>query len=147
MSTALLVSDRRTDSDKIEGQQIYSIGDLSREFKVTLRTLRFYEDKGLISPERRGTTRIYSRRDRGRLKLILRGKKVGFSLEDIREMLDLYDLRDGQITQLTVSLSKFRDQIRVLQHQRAEIDAAIDDLTQTCDVVEKMLKERRAQAS
>ena len=140
MSTALLVSDRRTDSDKIEGQQIYSIGDLSR-------TLRFYEDKGLISPERRGTTRIYSRRDRGRLKLILRGKKVGFSLEDIREMLDLYDLRDGQITQLTVSLSKFRDQIRVLQHQRAEIDAAIDDLTQTCDVVEKMLKERRAQAS
>lgn len=147
MSTALLVSDRRTDSDKIEGQQIYSIGDLSREFKVTLRTLRFYEDKGLISPERRGTTRIYSRRDRGRLKLILRGKKVGFSLEDIREMLDLYDLRDGQITQLTVSLSKFRDQIRVLEHQRAEIDAAIDDLTQTCDVVEKMLKERRAQAS
>ena len=147
MSTALLVSDRRTDSDKIEGQQIYSIGDLSREFKVTLRTLRFYEDKGLISPERRGTTRIYSRRDRGRLKLILRGKKVGFSLEDIREMLDLYDLRDGQITQLTVSLSKVRDQIRVLEHQRAEIDAAIDDLTQTCDVVEKMLKERRAQAS
>ena len=147
MSTALLVSDRRTDSDKIEGQQIYSIGDLSREFKVTLRTLRFYEDKGLISPERKGTTRIYSRRDRGRLKLILRGKKVGFSLEDIREMLDLYDLRDGQITQLTVSLSKFRDQIRVLEHQRAEIDAAIDDLTQTCDVVEKMLKERRAQAS
>ena len=62
-------------------------------------------------------------------------------------MLDLYDLRDGQITQLTVSLSKFRDQIRVLEHQRAEIDAAIDDLTQTCDVVEKMLKERRAQAS
>ena len=147
MSTALLVSDRRTDSDKIQGQQIYSIGDLSREFKVTLRTLRFYEDKGLISPERKGTTRIYSRRDRGRLKLILRGKKVGFSLEDIREMLDLYDLRDGQITQLTVSLSKFRDQIRVLEHQRAEIDAAIDDLTQTCDVVEKMLKERRAQAS
>lgn len=147
MSTALLVSDRRTDSDKIEGQQIYSIGDLSREFKVTLRTLRFYEDKGLISPERKGTTRIYSRRDRGRLKLILRGKKVGFSLEDIREMLDLYDLRDGQITQLTVSLSKFRDQIRVLGHQRAEIDAAIDDLTQTCDVVEKMLKERRAQAN
>ncbi|MEM8877228.1 MAG: MerR family DNA-binding transcriptional regulator [Pseudomonadota bacterium] len=147
MSTALFVSDRRSESGSTEAKQNYSIGDLSREFGVTLRTLRFYEDKGLISPERRGTTRIYSRRDRGRLQLILRGKKVGFSLEDIKEMLDLYDLRDGQITQLTVSLSKFRDQVRVLEHQRAEIDAAIADLTETCDFVEKTLEEHRAKAS
>lgn len=147
MSTTLSISDVQTDADNTNDKDIYSIGDLSREFGVTLRTLRFYEDKDLISPERRGTTRLYNRRDRARLQLILRGKKVGFSLEDIKEMLDLYDLRDGQVTQLTVSLSKFRDQIRVLEHQREEIDAAIADLTRTCDLVEKTLDKRRAKAS
>jgi DNA-binding transcriptional MerR regulator len=99
MSTTLSISDLQANADSAQEKDIYSIGDLSREFGVTLRTLRFYEDKGLISPQRRGTTRLYNRRDRARLQLILRGKKVGFSLEDIKEMLDLYDLRDGQVTQ------------------------------------------------
>jgi DNA-binding transcriptional MerR regulator len=147
MSTTLSISDLQANADSAQEKDIYSIGDLSKEFGVTLRTLRFYEDKGLISPQRRGTTRLYNRRDRARLQLILRGKKVGFSLEDIKEMLDLYDLRDGQVTQLTVSLSKFRDQIGVLESQRQEIDAAIADLTETCDLVEKILDERRAKAS
>jgi DNA-binding transcriptional MerR regulator len=144
MNTMPQSADLQPVIDDEDDLRTFTIGDLSREFDVTLRTLRFYEDKGLISPERRGTTRIYSRRDRARLQLILRGKKVGFSLEDIKEMLDLYDLRDGQITQFKVSLSKFRDQISILKSQRDEIDAAITDLTRTCDLVETMLDERRS---
>ena len=89
----------------------FTIGDLSREFGVTLRTLRFYEDKQLLNPKRHGLNRLYSRRDRARLKLVLMGKKVGFSLTEIKDMLDLYDLKDGQVTQLKVALAKFDKQI------------------------------------
>ncbi len=122
----------------------YTIGDLSREFGVTLRTLRFYEDRGLLSPKRQGTTRIYNRRDRARLKLALMGKKVGFSLVEIREMLDLYDLKDGQATQLRVALERFKTQIDLLKQQKQDIEQAIDELTRTMDVVSGMLKEREA---
>ena len=93
-------------------EKIYSITELCREFDVTPRTLRFYEQKGLISPARRGWTRLYSYRDRARLKLVLRGKKVGFALEEIKEMLDLYNLLDGQMTQLTVASSKMRERLQ-----------------------------------
>ncbi|MCC2113902.1 MAG: MerR family DNA-binding transcriptional regulator, partial [Hyphomicrobiales bacterium] len=103
----------------------FTIGDLAREFGTTLRTLRFYEDKGLLHPKRDGQQRLYSRRDRARLNLILRGKRVGFSLNEIREMVDLYDLRDGQVTQLRVALSKFSEQIAVLEEQRRDIEQAI----------------------
>lgn len=122
----------------------FTIGELSSEFGVTARTLRFYEDKGLISPERRGQRRIYSRRDRARLKLILQGKRVGFSLAEIQEMLDLYDLRDGQETQMRVSLNKFRERIAALERQKRDIEQAIADLTRTCTVIEDMLKERKS---
>jgi len=121
----------------------YSIGDLSREFGVTLRTLRFYEDKGLLSPRREGLNRIYSRRDRARLKLVLMGKKVGFSLVEIKEMIDLYDLKDGQIRQLEVALAKFDNQIAVLKRQRDEIDQAINELSGTMQIVRGMLNEKQ----
>lgn len=124
-------------------KETYTIGELAREFGVTLRALRFYEDRGLLTPKRRGQTRLFSRRDRARLKLVLMGKRVGFSLGEIREMLNLYDLKDGQVTQLQVALEKFREQIRSLEQQRADIDQAIADLNRTCDVVSGMLKERR----
>ncbi len=120
----------------------YSIGDLAREFDVTLRTLRFYEDKGLLNPRRQGQTRIYNRRDRARLKLALMGKKVGFSLDEIKEMLDLYDLKDGQVVQLKVALDRFTKQIRVLEEQKADIESAISELTRTRDVVAGMLHEK-----
>ena len=123
---------------------MYTIGDLSREFGVTLRTLRFYEDKGLLNPKRQGMTRLYNRRDRARLKLVLMGKKVGFSLVEIKEMLDLYDLKDGQETQLKVALEKFQNQIDVLKQQKLDIEQAISELTQTMDVVSGMLQERKA---
>jgi len=126
---------------------MYTIGDLSREFGVTLRTLRFYEDKGLLNPKRQGMTRLYNRRDRARLKLVLMGKKVGFSLVEIKEMLDLYDLKDGQETQLKVALEKFQNQIDVLKQQKLDIEQAISELTQTMDVVSGMLQERKAKTA
>lgn len=122
----------------------FTIGDLAREFGVTLRTLRFYEDKGLLTPKRHGTSRIYNRRDRARLKLALMGKKVGFSLVEIKEMLDLYDLKDGQVTQLKVSLDRFESQIDLLKQQKQDIEQAIEELTRTMNVVTGMLKEREA---
>jgi DNA-binding transcriptional MerR regulator len=107
----------------------FSISDLCTEFGVTSRALRFYEDEGLIAPERRGTTRVYSHRDRARLAWILRGKRVGFSLAEIREMIDLYDLGDGRRVQRQVALDRCRARIAALAHQKADIDAAIAELT------------------
>jgi DNA-binding transcriptional MerR regulator len=122
----------------------FTIGDLSREFGVTLRTLRFYEDKQLLNPRRQGVNRLYSRRDRARLKLVLMGKKVGFSLTEIKDMLDLYDLKDGQVTQLKVALDKFSRQIALLKQQKRDIEQAIDELSRTMEVVSGMLRNREA---
>ncbi|MBK1623022.1 MerR family transcriptional regulator [Afifella marina] len=121
----------------------YSIGELSREFGVTLRTLRFYEDKGLLNPRREGLNRIYSRRDRARLKLVLMGKKVGFSLVEIKEILDLYDMKDGEVLQMQVALDKFEGQVAVLKRQREEIEHAIDELSQTMDAVRQILTQKQ----
>src|SRR5689334_12574235 len=93
------------------GQEVFSIRDLTKECGVTARTLRFYEEKGLLSPGRDGQERRYTRRDRARLKYILMGRNVGFSLDEVREMLDLYDLGDDQDTQLRVARVKFRERI------------------------------------
>ncbi|NEN93011.1 MAG: MerR family DNA-binding transcriptional regulator [Okeania sp. SIO3H1] len=127
--------------------EIYTIGELAEIFGLTLRTLRFYEDKGLITPMRRGSTRLYTRRDRGRLRLVLMGKRVGFSLEEIKEMLDLYDLKDGQLTQLRVACEKFNSQIENLKQQRDEIDQGIAELSRARDVVAGMLKEKEKSTS
>ena len=123
----------------------FTIGDLAKEFDVSLRTLRFYEDKNLIHPRRDGVTRIYSRRDRARLKLVIMGKRVGFSLKEIKEMLDLYDLKDGQSTQLKVSLKRFNEQIALLEKQKQDVEQAIGELSQTVTIVEGMLVEKENQ--
>lgn len=122
----------------------FTIRDLTREFDVTARTLRFYEEKGLLAPERAGQERLYSRRDRARLKYVLMGKCVGFSLEEIRDMLDLYDLGDGQVTQLRVAHERFIEQIDRLKRQRTEIDRALAELERARTTVAGMLAKRGA---
>lgn len=106
---------------------------------MTARTLRFYEEKGLLSPRRQGQDRLYSRRDRARLKYVLMGRRVGFSLDEVREMLDLYDIGDGQTAQLTAARVKFRDRIAQLERQKNEIEHVIDELRRASETVESML--------
>ena len=117
-------------------REFFSISDLSDEFGVTPRALRFYEDEGLIAPERRGTNRIYSHRDRARLAWILRGKRVGFSLGEIREMIDLYDIGDGRHTQRAVTVDRCRRRIAALEAQKHDIDAAIAELRDFVSTIE-----------
>lgn len=111
-------------------QSSWSISDLAAEFAVTPRTIRFYEDEGLIGPERVGTSRLYSKRDRARLAWILRGKRLGFSLADIRELLDLYDAGDGRRTQRERTIAKCRERIAALEAQRGDLDDMITELQQ-----------------
>ena len=106
----------------------YSITELTREFDISTRTLRFYEDEGLIHPERRGTTRLYSDRDRARLSWILRGKRVGLSLADIKQLLDLYDVGDGRETQRVRTIEICQAQVDRLERQRVDIDATLAEL-------------------
>ena len=108
----------------------YAIGELCEAFGVTARALRFYEDEQLIAPERRGTSRFYSERDRARLSWILRGKRVGFSLSEIREMLDLYDVGDHRQTQRRVTIERCQQRIDALKRQKNDIDATIAELEQ-----------------
>jgi DNA-binding transcriptional MerR regulator len=116
----------------------YSIGDLSREFDVTTRTIRFYEDEGLISPRRNGRNRVYESREYVRLKLILRGKRLGFSLSEIREMVDLYDTPSGEAGQLQRVCEKIRERRASLEQQRKDIEvilAEMDSLEQQCNAI------------
>jgi DNA-binding transcriptional MerR regulator len=117
----------------------YSITDLAREFGVTARTLRFYEGEGLLHPERIGNSRRYSRADRARLAWILRGRAVGFSLADIRELLDMYAPGEARRAQLVATLGKCRDRIAALQAQRAAIDETITELTDFCRTIEAQI--------
>ena len=107
---------------------VYSISDLAAEFDVTTRTIRFYEDQGLIAPLRQGTRRLFRPRDRTRLKLILRGKRLGFSLAEILEIVDMYDAAPGESGQLRLLMSKISDRRAYLRQQLQDIEATLSDL-------------------
>lgn len=124
-------------------ERTYTIRQLCNEFKVTPRALRFYEDKGLLSPARDGLNRVYNHRDRARLILILRGKRVNLSLAVIRDILDLYKSDETGAAQLAKSVRKFREQIVALEAQREDLDHAVAELKEAVAVFESRLAQVR----
>lgn len=124
-------------------QMEFTIGELSREFDITLRSLRFYEDKGLLTPRRAGTSRIFSRRDRARLQLILLGKRVGLSLQEIKELLDVYDAEDGPVRQLRMARRRFDEQIVNLEVQIADLKSSLRELRDLRESVDGKLATAR----
>lgn len=121
---------------------LHTIGEMCAAFAVTPRTLRFYESKELIAPQRQGMRRLYTRRCRARLALILQGKRFGFSLEDIRQLLDLYDVGDQQVTQIARACEVARARLKAMEAQRQELDDAIADLREQLGKSEALLAER-----
>jgi len=124
-------------------ERTFTIRQLCQEFKCTPRALRFYEDKGLLSPARQGLNRVYSYKDRARLQIILRCKRVHLSLAEIREILDLYDKNDGGAAQSAKALRKFRERIVTLEAQREDLDQAIAQLRDGCKQLEESLAKSR----
>jgi DNA-binding transcriptional MerR regulator len=106
-----------------------SISDLAQEFGITTRTIRHYEDQGLLSPARKGQNRLFSKRDRVRLKLALRGARLGFTLGEIRELFDMYDLAHGEKLQLEEFLTKLQKRRDLLQQQREDIDVMLEEIS------------------
>ena len=117
-----------THSAPVSDERTWSIAEVAEEFGVTHRTVRHYEDLGLVTPERRGTTRVYHRRDRTRLALVLRGRRLGFPLEEIRTIIDLYDAPRGKRHQLEYLLAQIDERRDDLEQRRRDIEAAITEL-------------------
>jgi len=126
----------------LPAQAEYTIRELAVRFDVTARTLRFYEQKGLLNPTRRGASRVYSAADAARLDLILRGRRVGFTLEEIKEMQDIERLDEGSRLHLEDALTRFKARIATLERQRADIDHALSELTAGCLWLEERLADR-----
>jgi DNA-binding transcriptional MerR regulator len=133
-------------SEPRDPQRIYSIAELAREFAITARTIRFYEDEGLIKPRRQGLTRLYSAGDRTRLGWILRGKRLGFSLAEIKELLDLYQVDRTGVSQLRELQRRSRLHIEDLQRRRSDLDAHIKEFEDVEIQVAAELKKRGAEA-
>jgi DNA-binding transcriptional MerR regulator len=129
---------------KAETPQLHSIGDLAKEFAVSPRAIRLYEDEGLLQPGRIGGNRVYGARDRARLKLVLRGKRLGFALADIRELLDLYDVDPDHLGQLRATLAKGRARISELERQREEITLTLKELREIGAHIETCIRDKEA---
>ncbi|MBK7357195.1 MerR family DNA-binding transcriptional regulator [Propionivibrio sp.] len=123
----------------------FSISDLAREFGITPRTIRFYEDQRLISPQREGRTRVFSRRDRTRLKLALRGKRLGFSLAEIGYLINMYDSARDKNTQLTELLNGLAQRKAALVQQREDIEAVLQEINAVEQQCHELLSARAAQ--
>ncbi len=125
----------------------FSISDLAREFGITPRTIRFYEDQGLLAPRREGLTRVFTRRDRTRLKLALRGKRLGFSLAEIRYLIEMYDTARDKNTQLTEFLNGLSQRKAALQQQREDIEAVLQEVSAFEQQCRDLLSAREAAAA
>jgi DNA-binding transcriptional MerR regulator len=125
-----------------DSERLYSIGELAADLEVTTRAIRFYETKGLIAPVRRGAQRSYSRRDRARLKLILRGKNLGFSLEEVSQYLRLYDADPSRVAQTQMLLARIERAIDDLQAKRTDIDRTLKELKKIRDQCTEHLGDR-----
>jgi DNA-binding transcriptional MerR regulator len=123
--------------------EVLTIREMCDAFNMTPRTLRFYESKELLFPIREGQKRLFTRRDRARLKLILRGKRFGFSLEDIRQLLDLYEMGDQQKTQLHETIKIAQQRMSEMSRQRDELGQAISELADQIGWAEKQLEKAR----
>ncbi|WP_137679497.1 MerR family transcriptional regulator [Aurantiacibacter suaedae] len=132
------MSDSGLSDATAQDEGLKSIAEASEELGVTQRTLRFYEDKGLIQPRRVGAMRVYSRREMGRMQLILRGKRLGFSIREIGEFLSLYDTDHGKQSQMRHLVQQVADRLEELRHQRDAIDKTIAEL----EVIEHQARER-----
>ena len=131
MSFATIPRVDRTDHvDRTDGGPTWTIAELAAEHDVTLRTIRFYEDRGLLQPERRGTQRVFRPRDRVRLALIMRGRRLGFSLDEIATILDMYDAAPGEAGQLHYLLDQIRDRRADLESRRRDIEASLTELAE-----------------
>ena len=129
----------------LQRSEFWSIGELSAELGVSPRAIRLYEEEGLLKPRRAGQNRVYSHRDRARLTLILRGKRLGFALADIKELLALYDVDRDHLTQLRAALEKGRRRIAELERQREEITATIDELKVLERVTLGLIRQKESQ--
>ena len=123
-------------------ERLFTVTELAAELGVTARTLRFYEDRGLVSPRRLGTTRVYSHRDRARLVLILRGKRLGFSLRDVAEYLNLYDTDRTGTEQLRALDAAVADRVATLEEQRAALTETLAELHEIARQTKQRLAER-----
>jgi DNA-binding transcriptional MerR regulator len=126
-----------------ENRDLFAIADLAREFGISTRAIRFYETKGLLTPERVGSTRVFRRRDRARLILILRGKRLGFSLRDISDYLSLYDADRTQRAQVSLLVDMVNERMRMLEVQLGDLQTTLGELRE----IKKLASERLAQAS
>ena len=124
--------------ERADKEEVFGIGDLAREFDITPRTIRFYEDQGLLFPARQGQIRVYSQRDRVRLKLILRSKRLGFSLKETKETLDIYDSPEGESGQLQRAIEQIRGRKAELHEQARDIEIIVKEL----EAIEKRCAER-----
>ncbi len=113
---------------EVDGRDLFAIADLAREFGISTRAIRFYEAKGLLNPERVGVTRVFRRRDRARLILILRGKRLGFSLKDISDYLSLYEADRTQKAQVSLLIEKVEERLKLLELQKADLETTIAEL-------------------
>jgi len=132
---------RSCDGERPDKKRLYTITELTREFDITTRTIRFYEAEGMLTPKRRGRTRLFDQRDRTRLRLILRGKRLGLTLADIRNIIDMYDAEPGEAGQLQLLLDKIAEQRNELLQKRRDIDETLAELDGVADRCRQRLGE------